>query len=124
MLGMHKSETAVAKWSRIIAAQRSSGLSVTRFCEERGIAASSFFAWKRRLAGAAPARAFVEATVLGVDDGHRLPGEEGGVGTVGGVAIELSRGRRVLVGRGFDRQLLLEVIEAIEAGAGAPGGRA
>lgn len=76
-----------------------------RFCEERGIPASSLFGWKRKLAGAGEggAAAFVEAKVEGIDDEQR------------GVAIEVRCGRRVTVARGFDRQLLLEVIEALEA---------
>ena len=116
MSGMKKaSEQTWEKWSGIIAAQRDSGLSAARFCAERGIWASSFFAWKRKLSGAAKrsvaASGFVEATVGGVDD------ERGG-----GVAIELSRGRRVSVKRGFDRRLLLEVIEALESGWGGAGG--
>lgn len=113
MLGMRKpSSAARVKWTRIVAEQRRSGLPVKRFCEARGIPASSVFAWKRKLAdaGEAEAAVFVEAKVKGVDDDHR--------GSVGGIAIELARGRRVLVGRGFDRQLLRDVIETLEAGAG------
>jgi hypothetical protein len=85
-------------------------LSVKRFCEERGIPASSLFAWKRKLAdaGEGGAGVFVEAKVEGVDEEH------GGGGGVGGIAIELAHGRRLIVGRGFDRRLLLEVIEALE----------
>lgn len=110
---MDKSEAACTKWSRIIAAQRSSGLSVARFCAERGIPASSLFGWKRRLAnpasrGAAPT--FVEATVRDAD--------ARGVGG-GGVTVQLVGGRHATVARGFDRRLLLEVIEALEAGAEA-----
>ena len=71
-------------------------------------------AWKRKLrdaGGAAdpadPASGFVEARVRGVDDGH-------GVGLI----IQLVDGRRILVGRGFDRGLLREVLQALESGAG------
>jgi hypothetical protein len=65
----------------------------------------------------------VEARVRGGDD--REPGGEAGGN--GGVTIELIGGRRVTVRRGFDRHLLLDVIEALEScGAGAlapaPGG--
>ena len=112
MWGMSRSIAAREKWSRIIVAQRSSGVSVKRFCEERGIPASSVFAWKRKLAdagegGPTTTAVFVEAKVGGVDDGRG-----------GGVMIEVVGGRRVLVGRGFDRQLLLEVIEALEPAGG------
>jgi hypothetical protein len=104
MSGMNRASiVARDKWSRIIAAQRSSGMSVARFCAARGIPASSLFAWKRRLAGAVGAPpGFVEASVRGAE----------GVG----VAVELTGGRRIIVGGGFDRRLLLDVIEALESG--------
>jgi hypothetical protein len=123
MSGMNRSEVARAKWSRIVAAQRSSGLSVVRFCEERGIPVSSLFAWKRRLGpiGGGPAarpRGFVEALVFGAD------GEPGvGVGGWGwaGIAIELVGGRRIMVGRCFDRRVLVDVIDALESGGPGSG---
>ncbi len=64
----------------------------------------------------APARAFVEARVGGGggDDVHR----RGGLVGFGGVAVEVAGGRRVVVNRGFDRELLLEVIEALEPAGG------
>lgn len=119
MTCMSRTESARARWVRIIREQRESGETVAAFCASRGIAASSFYPWKRRLAdaeGASPGAMFVEAK-LGIDDDHR---DGVGVVGVGGIAIELAGGRRVIVGRGFDRQLLLEVIEALEpAGGGA-----
>ena len=112
MLGMNRSEAAWAKWARVIREQRKSGLSIKGFCDERNIPASSLFAWKRKLkdAGRSPrASGFVEAKIRGVDDGHGV-----------GVTIELAgeRGvRRIMVGPGFDRELLREVIAALEAPA-------
>ncbi len=116
MEGMNKrSAAARARRSGLVAEQRSSGLTVPKFCLERGIAASSLFGWRRKLArealvresGAdgrsAPPR-FVEALVE--DDRQRSAG----------VSIELTCGRRVSVGRGFDRRVLLEVIGVLEAG--------
>lgn len=112
MSGMNRSEAVRKKWSRIIAAQRRSGLSVAGFCEERGIPASSLFGWKRKLRGGADqtprASGFVEARVRGA------------VGVGGEVAVELASGRRIIVGSGFDRRVLLEVIDALESGEGQP----
>lgn len=96
-------------------------MSAAEFCRGRGIWASSFFAWKRKLGKSdtrAPASGgpdFVEAIVEGNDGGP-----------CGGITIDLVSGRRVTVGRGFDRQLLLDVIETLEhrgtsGRAGAPG---
>jgi hypothetical protein len=116
------SMAARARWARIIREQRESGLSVGVFCARRSIPTSSLFAWRRRLGEAAPV--FVEARVRGVDDERG-----GGGGGVGGVAVRLGGGRHVTVVRGFDRRLLLEVIDALESGGreaadGARGGGA
>lgn len=112
MVCMNKSTAAAReKWSRIIAEQRVSGLSVARFCEDRGIPASSFFPWKRKLADAVSTDAdamFVEAKI-GAADRH---GDHG-------VTIVLAGGRRIMIGPGFDRRLLLDVIEALESSTGA-----
>jgi transposase len=82
-------------------------LSVAAFCRRDGVAASSFFAWKRRL-GVVPATpAFVEATVAGTPPPPPR--------SAGRVEVRLRGGRRVRVGRGFDRDLLAEVVAALEA---------
>ncbi len=116
MFGMNRSESARTKWSRVIREQRKSGLSVKGFCGERNIPASSLFAWRRKLkseTGQSPAASvFVEAKIRGVDDGHS-----------GGVMIELVGGRRIVVGPGFDRRVLLEVIQTLESGVGVVGAR-
>jgi hypothetical protein len=101
------------KWRKVIERQQASGLSVATFCRSNGVPASSFFAWKRRLAGssagalsASPAGTvpgFVEATIS--DPRCRA----------GSIQIRLRGGRRVLVGRGFDRDLLAEVVAFFEA---------
>ena len=40
---------AWAKWRGLISEQSRSGQSVAAFCRERGLCASQFFAWKKRL---------------------------------------------------------------------------
>ena len=109
MMGMKKSSIAAfEKWKGIIQEQRTSGLGVGRFCEARGIAPSSFFPWRKKVESAA-APAFVEAKVRsGID------GVTDGV-TDGSVTIEIAGGRRVSVRPGFDHDLLLEVIQMLEA---------
>jgi hypothetical protein len=93
---------------------------VARFCANRGIPSSTLFVWKRRLGAEEPA--FVEAKVgRGEDEPNggasNKSAERGGRDDRdGGVAIRLGRGRHVTVARGFDRRLLLEVIEALEPG--------
>ena len=112
------------KWRGVIEQQQVSGLSVAAFCRSNGVAASSFFAWKRRLAPSAvnvsatlPAYApattptdastnsfpgFVEATLSPIRSGAAA------------IQVRLRGGRRLLVGRGFDRDLLAEVVAFFE----------
>ena len=96
------------KWRELVERQRSSGLSVAAFCARHGIAVPSLYAWRRRLA-ATPA--FVEAKVAGAP----------GTPASGVVEVRLRGGRRLLVRReNFDRELLLDVVAALESlGRGA-----
>lgn len=42
-----------AMWRERLERQRTSGMSVAKFCVREGLSANSFYAWKRRLKGAA-----------------------------------------------------------------------
>jgi len=91
------------RWREIVERQRASGSTVATFCRDHHIAASSFFAWKRKLGG--PRAAFVEAAVVGTPPASPV-----------WIEVRLRNGRRVRVGRrGFDRGLLAEVVAALEA---------
>ena len=116
---MTKAESpARRKWREIIERQQASGLSVAAFCRDNGVVASSFFAWKRRLAAsptvtsaASPADAipgFVEATVAGLPSSAERH-------SAASIQVRLRGGRRLLVRRGFDPQLLAEVVAFFEA---------
>lgn len=125
----------------MIRRQLASGLSVARVCRQSGVAASSLFAWKRRLGGVgiAATAPFVEARIVegggaGVVSaaGSPLAGSRAADSSVTGapgagsaadpdgawwadvIEIRLRCGRRVRVGRGFDRGLLAEVIATLE----------
>ncbi len=93
------------KWRDLIQRQHAGGLSVAAFCRGNGVASSSFFAWKRKLAAAPATPAFVEATVAAAPAAR----------WAGLIEVRLRGGRRVRVGRGFDRGLLAEVVAALEA---------
>jgi transposase-like protein len=95
------------EWRQIIDGQRPSGLPVAAYCRDRGITDGAFYAWKRRLrsptkSNRPSASAFVEVK----------PAK-----TSASEAIEIClRGeRRLLVQRGFDRDLLIELIHALES---------
>jgi len=96
---------------------------VATFCNGRGLASSSFFAWKRRLAGAASAAGgFASAAggfALGAGTGFaeaRVVGDFGAAEAVPPIELELlGGGRRVVVlRRGFDAWLLRGVLMALE----------
>ncbi len=96
------------RWASLIEDFAASGLTVERFCEHRDIAASSFYAWKRRLGDRAPlARrkpAFVEAVV-----GPVAPA----LGSAAPI-IELGCGRRISVPQGFDEATLARLVVLLE----------
>ena len=106
------------KWSGIIHRQRASGRSAAVFCRENGLATSSFFAWKRKFVSIPRIPTFVEARVVGRPPGGRPTGM---------IEVRLHGGRRVRVGRAFDRDVLAEVVAVLEAlpakAEGSRGGR-
>ena len=105
---MNKSQLAGAEaWRPIIDGQRASGLTVAAYCRERGITEGAFYAWKRRLRSPArpnrsPAPAFVEV-------------KPPKASAPGAIEICLHGERRLLVRRGFDRDLLIELVRALES---------
>ena len=109
---MSRSSAAQDKWRRIIGDYRTSGLSIAAYCRERSISPPSFFAWKRRLGlgrkqgqSALPREArFVQVKTM-----------EEPTDAAGQIELFLGHGhgRRLLLRRGFDRQLLLEVVAAL-----------
>lgn len=109
-------ESARARWSRIIDQQRSSGVPVAVFCRERSLPVSSYYGWRRKLSSGPADPGFIEARVVGEP---RAGDKKPGVGSASapnssGVRIDLAGGRRILVTRGFDRLVLLEVIQLLE----------
>ena len=103
-----RSISAEARWRRIIQEQVDSGQTVAEFCRNRGTAASSLFAWKRRLKRNAGASVFVEARLRPGDD---VVNESRRAGSI---EIHLGRQRRLVVQAGFDPAMLNEVVRALE----------
>jgi hypothetical protein len=92
------------QWRRIIESHRASGRSVSGYCREHGISPAGFYAWRRRLQGAEPTAAFVEVKTV----------EDARPACADGIEVCLAGGHRVLVRRGFDRDLLIETIGVLE----------
>jgi transposase len=97
--------SAREKWLGMIERQRAAGLGVAGFCRENGLATSSFFAWKRKLGRAGAAGGFIEAKVIDAPPASR---------SAGMIEVRLGNGRRVRVSRGFDRDVLVEVVAVLE----------
>jgi hypothetical protein len=108
LAGMNKSQRlGPEEWRQIIGGQRPSGLTVSAYCQERGITQGSFYTWKRRLRSPAkpirlPKPAFVEV-------------KPSSLAATGVIEIFLHGGRRLLVRSGFDRGLLIELVRALES---------
>jgi len=113
--GMSTFESTQSRWTRIVRDQASSGLSVAAFCARHGLAVSTFYPWKRRLASEATQTpraatpAFVEARMVPAERRPVSADDHGG-----GVTIVLACGRRVFVAPGFDPRLLLDVLGTLE----------
>jgi hypothetical protein len=80
---------------------------VAAYCLQRGVTQGSFYTWKRRLRSPAkatrlPKPAFVEVTPPRV-------------GTAGTIEICLRGEHHLLARRGFDRELLIELIRTLES---------
>jgi hypothetical protein len=99
-----------ARWAALIADFASSGLTIDRYCEHRGVAVSSFYSWKRRLGDCSSIDrrrpAFVEAVV---DDHH--PACASGCSAP---VVELRCGRRIAVPQGFDEATLARLVVLLE----------
>jgi transposase-like protein len=111
--------SAEARWRAVVDAQRASGMTVKAFCAARGIAASSLFAWRRRLASAiSPSTTeptFVEVSTPACSS----PPCSSPHPSSASIELELrAGGRRVLIlRRGFDPALLRDALAALEAEA-------
>src|SRR5438270_9773463 len=97
--------SARQRWGHIIDQQRASGLSVAVFCRQRALPVSSLYAWKRRFSQETVDHGFVEAKIT------PIPAAAEGAGVI---EVCLPGGRRLRVGRGFDPDLLGELIAAME----------
>ena len=117
-------EPAAARWRKLIEQQGDSGLGVSAYCRERGLSATSMFAWKRRLrpAGERPVvQMYKPVTVvpeaLGRSTEQPEPSDLAPIelrlcsGCCGGRSPE----RHLIVRRGFDRQLLIDLVQALES---------
>jgi transposase len=91
-------------WRRRLQLWRDSGLSVQAFCDRHGLAAPSFYAWRRALKQRDAAATFVPVRVL--PDDEPAP--------AGGVEVVLAGGRRLRVTPGFDPATVRRLLALLE----------
>jgi transposase-like protein len=97
------------EWRQIIGRQRPSGLTVAAYCRDLGIKDSAFYAWKRRLRSPAKSNRSSAPVFVEVKPPKTL--------ATGAIEICLPGERRLLVQRGFDKDLLIDLVRTLEATA-------
>jgi hypothetical protein len=108
-------EDAALRWGKLLEDQRDSGLSVSAYCRERGLSAASLFAWRRRLGLGPPQRLrrgaeHFKPVKLVAESKPRSADDQDPVA----IELRLPGERRLIVRRGFDRELLLDLLDALE----------
>jgi len=99
------SRRGTEQWRSIVAGQPASGLSIAAYCRKQGISQPSFFIWRRRFDKLTTGRLrqtppFVEVKASEREDA--------------GIEVHLRGGRRLLLRRGFDHDLLIELVRVLE----------
>jgi hypothetical protein len=108
-MGRSADAAKVSVWRLRLKRFAGSGLSVARFCEAEGVSASSFFRWRKRIAGAEPEDDGRKASV-----GRRRAFAPVAVVERAALEAELPGGTRLRVPAG-DVRLLRAAIRAIGA---------
>lgn len=88
-------------WSKLIAEQQTSRLSVVAFCRERGITEPSFYYWRKRLRENGTVRfALLETKTVTAD-------------ITPAIELVLGTGERLRIGNGVDVATLRLVLDAV-----------
>jgi transposase-like protein len=102
-------ENVIAKndqWRERIAEHERSGMSVRRFCKERGIGDHLFFYWRKRLRNQQQPLRFA---LVEKEAARQAPATEAALELV------LGTGERLRIGTGVDASTLRTVLEALRA---------
>jgi|SRR5271170_1101439 transposase-like protein len=100
-----------SKWRALVSEQSQGGQTVSGFCRDRGIRDSQFYDWKKRIREGEAAK-FVEVKVKASSDQRTSAPER-----YPAIEIRLSKGRSVLVERGFDASHLRALLVVLETEA-------
>lgn len=101
-MGRRRNEERWKYWLDVLTEQQSSGLSIARFCRERDLLPTSFYAWRRKLADsvspvAATPSKFVPLPIGAVSSGFR---------------VRLPNGVRLSVPPQFDAAMLSALLQS------------
>jgi transposase-like protein len=94
------------QWRALIAEHERSGMSVRRFCKERGIAEHLFFYWRKRL------RIDQQSVRFALVERGAAPAVPTGKAEL---ELVLTSGERLRIGTGVDATTLRMVLEALRA---------
>jgi transposase-like protein len=98
---MTRQRLTAQQWQALMDQQRSSGMTIARFCDHHGLAVSTFFVWRRKLSEP-DAPTFVELTHEAASASVDAP-----------IELVLTGDVLVRVHAGFDAALLRQVVEAL-----------
>ena len=101
----NETASAAARWRGHVEEQVRSGLAVRAYCAAQGLAAPTFYEWRRRLGEGRARPAFVQVQVT------PPPRREG---ASSGVEVVLAGGARLRLERGFDATALRSAVAALE----------
>jgi transposase-like protein len=110
-----------AYWRGEVAKQAASGLSVRRFCQERGLSEPSFYAWRRTLQerDQAAMPAFVPLVLASQSGASPISGS-GTLASSERITIELRGGRVVHLPATMATEQLVALLHGLEAGEVTP----
>jgi hypothetical protein len=113
---MSSTRAAASRWGRIITRQQASGLSIAEFCRRRDLSQPSFYMWRRRLGQSADGviSPLVSSAFVEVKPAHQEVRGAGAWPDTCALELLLPRGGRLLIRPGFDRQVLRELLAALE----------
>jgi transposase-like protein len=97
------------RWRRILEDQRASGESMAAFCRRAGVRCAGFYKWRRKLGGRG---GFAEVRI---QPSPAISSKPAQAGEAVPLELRLAGGYSILVGRGFDRQVLRELLDTLEA---------
>ena len=109
-----KDVSARERWRQIIRLQRQSELTIAEFCRQRLIRTATFYSWRKKLEAPGPRASAEAGGFVAVKLAARVSGLGAAAPAGGRLEVRLRAGRRVIVRRGFDRPLLVELIGVLE----------